>query len=241
MSKPKNTPIPPATRPTSEAPPAQRVDMVPILAETRERLKESRYGIARSCEDLAEALDAAQFRKPYIAPLFGKRKLPGALALLAALLVMTSASACAPGAELELEADAGAEQLEAPPELEADVAQDSPATPADSTLDDVRPGETDGTGECADASTDPILYLPAHRCAGHWADNSDSSTRYTAHPDTGLCTFACVWEDPRCDEAWFGDPRCFPAYAAVLGGLCAELGGRCELDASRSNRYCVAP
>lgn len=93
---------------------------------------------------------------------------------------------------------------------------------------------------CEPPAPDPILSLPAHRCEGHWADNSDSSTRFTAHPDTGLCTFACVWEDPRCDEPWFGDPRCFPAHAAVLGGLCAELGGSCELNAERTNRYCVA-
>ena len=89
---------------------------------------------------------------------------------------------------------------------------------------------------------EPLIFtLPHQRCLGHWADNSDSSTRFTAHPDTGLCTFACVWEDPRCDESWFGDPRCFPAHAAVLGELCSELGGTCALDSSASNRYCVAP
>jgi len=84
-----------------------------------------------------------------------------------------------------------------------------------------------------------ILQLPSERCAGHWADNSDSSTRFTSHPDTGLCTFACVWEEPRCKEAWYGDPRCFPAHAAVLGVLCAETGGTCELNEARTNRYCV--
>jgi hypothetical protein len=84
-----------------------------------------------------------------------------------------------------------------------------------------------------------ILELPAERCAGHWADNSDSSTRFTSHPDTGLCTFACVWEDPRCKEAWFGDPRCFPAHAAVLGETCANIGGTCQLNEARTNRYCI--
>ena len=106
----------------------------------------------------------------------------------------------------------------------------------DAELDDA--GELGSNAECGPVA-DPILSLPAERCTGHWADSSDSSTRFTPHPDTGLCTFACVWEDPRCAEDWFGDPRCFPAHAAVLGQLCAELGGKCELNTERTNRYCV--
>lgn len=114
-----------------------------------------------------------------------------------------------------------------------------PTEPAQPIVDESTPDQPEVD---APASDDPLIFtLPHQRCLGHWADNSDSSTRFTAHPDTGLCTFACVWEDPRCEESWFGDPRCFPAHAAVLGELCSELGGTCALDAARSNRYCVAP
>lgn len=153
-----------------------------------------------------------------------------ALAAAAAALLLHGCGAAGELEQLEQGDDAGElEQLgdDAGAELEQPSDDDAGAE-----LEQLEPCDVD--------EPDPILSLPAHRCAGHWADNSDSSTRFTAHPDTGLCTFACVWEDPRCDESWFGDPRCFPAHAAVLGGLCAELGGRCELNAARTNRYCVA-
>lgn len=128
------------------------------------------------------------------------------------------------------------------------TASDEPGELAE--LDEPPAAPLDVAGElvdpdCADdepaqpREPDPIFALPAARCAGHWADNSDSSTRFVEHPDTGLCTFPCVWDEPKCHESWYGDPRCFPAHAAVLGQLCAELGGSCELDAARSNRYCV--
>jgi len=163
-----------------------------------------------------------------------------------ALLVMIAGCAAAAallltgcGAPLELEPVDDAGELEQPDELEpVDVDAGELEQP-----DELKQpaGELEPEPEaCEPLEPDPIFALPAHRCAGHWADNSDSSTRFTAHPDTGLCTFACVWEEPKCDEAWYGDPRCFPAHAAVLGQLCAELGGTCELNAERTNRYCVA-
>lgn len=86
-----------------------------------------------------------------------------------------------------------------------------------------------------------IFSQPFARCEGHWVDPSDISTRLTAHPDTGRCTFSCVWLEPKCHEPWYGDQRCYPAHAAVLGQLCAELGGSCDFDAARSSRYCVVP
>ncbi len=85
-----------------------------------------------------------------------------------------------------------------------------------------------------------LLAMDAPACTGHWVDNSDVSTRLDAHPDTGKCTFACVWQEPKCRESWYGDPRCFPAHAAHLGMLCAELGGRCERAQADGLPYCVA-
>lgn len=103
--------------------------------------------------------------------------------------------------------------------------------------------DADDAGELdlsdADAGELGVLLREHARCAGSWADRDDSSTRYIAHPDTGLCSFACTWLEPRCDEPWYGDPRCFPAHDAVLSDLCAELGGEC-LEASDGQAYCEA-
>ena len=91
------------------------------------------------------------------------------------------------------------------------------------------------------AELEPLIFtLPAARCAGHWADNSDPATRFVAHPDTGLCTFACVHEGCSTTGAQW-DSRCYPDHAAVLGELCANLGGTCARNADHTNRYCVAP
>lgn len=91
----------------------------------------------------------------------------------------------------------------------------------------------------ADAGDVAWLELEHPHCAGAWADREDSSTRFVAHPDTGLCTFACRWLEPKCDEPWYGDPRCFPAHEQRLEQVCAELGGTCEL-AGDGERYCEA-
>lgn len=65
---------------------------------------------------------------------------------------------------------------------------------------------------------DPIFARSGTGCVGPWADNSDVRTRYVAHPDTGLCAFACAAEH-------------------VL--LCAELGGECA-RARDGKSYCAA-
>lgn len=85
-----------------------------------------------------------------------------------------------------------------------------------------------------------LLALDASHCTGHWIDPTDSSTRLAAHPDTGLCTFACVWQEKKCAEPWYGDVRCFPAHAAQLGALCASLGGRCVRAQADGLPYCEA-
>lgn len=94
----------------------------------------------------------------------------------------------------------------------------------------------------APAELEPVLVfeLDYRHCRGAWADRDDSSTRYTPHPETGLCTFACSWQDARCDESWFGDPRCFPAHGVRLAGLCAELGGACHKALTSDVAYCEA-
>jgi hypothetical protein len=134
---------------------------------------------------------------------------------LALLLV-----ACgAPAAELEQLRDAG--DLEHPDA--AQLEHDGGALEPNSAPDQVA----------------SVLELEHARCAGAWADRNDSSTRYTPHPDTGLCTFACRWLEPRCDEPWYADSRCFPAHALRLAIVCAELGGEC-LEASDGEAYCEA-
>lgn len=119
-------------------------------------------------------------------------------------------------------AEAGLEPAKAvesaPPACSASPAANAPAAPDEST-------------------PDPILSLPAARCAGHWADNSDALTRFVAHPDTGLCTFSC--RDPRCDTSWYSDARCAPAYTAHVALLCTELGGSCAARAAGGS-YCTA-
>lgn len=129
--------------------------------------------------------------------------------------------ACAGGdlGELELEHDAGAPDTAA--ELEHDAG------------DAAHPSETQG-----DAAQPDWLTLVHPHCAGAWADRDDSSTRFVAHPDTGLCTFACRWLEPKCDEPWYGDPRCFPAHEQRLEQVCAELSGSCGELASDGERYC---
>lgn len=157
-------------------------------------------------------------------------------AMLAAYVLVLFLGGCSPSTT-PLHA-AGDEPRPETPAPALDELDEPGAAPLDVAGELVEP-DCDDDEPAQPSGPDPIFFLPAHRCAGHWADNSDSSTRFVAHPDTGLCTFPCVWEEPKCDEPWYGDPRCFPAHAAVLGQLCAELGGTCELDAARSNRYCV--
>lgn len=93
--------------------------------------------------------------------------------------------------------------------------------------------------DAGDAGDVDWLALVHPHCAGAWADREDSSTRFVAHPDTGLCTFACRWLEPKCEEPWYGDPRCFPAHEQRLEQVCASIGGTCEL-ASDGERYCEA-
>lgn len=130
--------------------------------------------------------------------------------------------ACAGGdlGELELEHDAGAPDAAA--ELEHDAAGDA-----------AQQSETEG-----DAAQPDWLTLVHPHCAGAWADRDDSSTRFVAHPDTGLCTFSCRWLEPKCEEPWYGDPRCYPAHEQRLEQVCAELGGLCGELASDGERYC---
>lgn len=147
------------------------------------------------------------------------------IAIMATLLFLTACLAESPPVQ-----DASAGELGAQREPAPELAQ--LACP---------PLEVDaGTIEPVDV--EPLIFtLDAVHCTGHWADNSDSSTRFGPHPDTGLCSFSCVWLEPKCRESWYGDQRCYPAHAAVLGELCANLGGTCALDAHGLSRWCVAP
>lgn len=204
--------VPP--KPGNEEP---KRDMVRELELTREDLKAMRYNLARSCDDLEAARVAATTRT--------RRKIFPTLATLALLCAF---GACAPTShelELELPADDVAQadeldELEPVPAAELDV-----------------PAELD-----APAELEPVLVfeLDYRHCRGAWADRDDSSTRYTPHPETGLCTFACSWQDARCDAQWFGDPRCFPAHETRLQALCAELGGSCTKALTSDVTYCEA-
>lgn len=133
------------------------------------------------------------------------------------LVLALALSACAGGdlGELELEHDAGA------PDAAAEL------------------GELELEPDAAAAADVDWLALVHPHCVGAWADRDDSSTRFTEHPETGLCTFACRWLEPKCDEPWYGDPRCFPAHELRLEQVCGELGGTCEL-AGDGERYCEA-
>lgn len=136
-------------------------------------------------------------------------------------LPMLALAACA-GPQLA-EHDA---QMMPPAELEP--------SDAETVGDAAQPTET-----VSDAGDVPWLELDGARCAGAWADRTDSSTRFVTHPDTGLCTFSCRWLEPKCNEPWYGDRRCFPVHVAELEQLCGTLGGTCEL-ASDGERYCEA-
>lgn len=135
------------------------------------------------------------------------------LVLAAGLVLLQACSSAATPAELELEPDAG------------DAAQQQ---------------ETQGDAAQQPQQGDPDwLTLVYPHCAGAWADPTDSSTRLVAHPDTGLCTFSCRWLEPKCNESWYADRRCFPVHELELAQLCGELGGSCQL-ASDGERYCEA-
>ena len=163
-------------------------------------------------------------RHSYIGPL---------LTLVCALML-----GCAPSshdvapAELDAPADLeGLEELDAPADLEGleelDRQNETPILSVDA------PAELDAPAA--------VFTLDYRHCRGAWADRDDSSTRYTPHPETGLCTFACTWQDARCGESWYGDPRCFPAHGARLESLCAELGGTCRKALTSDVTYCEAP
>ena len=113
-------------------------------------------------------------------------------------------------------------------------------TPDAGSMVDAGPASPDAAPDTGEPEPErlPTLLLPFELCEGQWAGD-DSSTRYTAHPDTGMCTFSCAWLDARCDEPWFGDPRCFPAHGQTLEALCQSLGGACELDVLATSTYCV--
>lgn len=92
-----------------------------------------------------------------------------------------------------------------------------------------------GAGPVARCLT--LEFDPA--CVGQWADASDATSRWTAHPETGLGTFACRWQDNRCGEPWYRDERCTDEHAARLEATCERVGGTCT-SASDGERYCTA-
>lgn len=68
------------------------------------------------------------------------------------------------------------------------------------------------------------LSLPFPDCEGRYADDIEP---WTEHPDTGLCSFACIS---------LGIARDKP-----IEEICANVGGVCKVNKGNNSGFCVLP